>query len=199
MANTQVTAPPSFHVPTFIPLVEAAQIYNLSEKALTQLIQTGKIEAVKLPTGELLVAAESNGCELKTKEEIIAEEFAHLRGKAISASEASRKYSDKKGIGVPISQQSFSRWAEAGYIKVLGRGYRLELDEAEVAYCAKIYKEKYREYDGQMSGVRIFDDEGNPYRLKYAEVAEQMRAERRAKKQRTDPLLSQEQVVNKIA
>ncbi|MBE7550107.1 MAG: hypothetical protein HS126_03395 [Anaerolineales bacterium] len=83
MTNTQVTAP-SFRVPTFIPLVEAAQIYNLSEKALTQLIQTGKMRAVQLPTGELLVAAESNGHKPKTKEQIIREEFADLLGKPIS-------------------------------------------------------------------------------------------------------------------
>jgi hypothetical protein len=30
-----------------------------------------------------------------------------------------------------------------------------------------------------MSGVRIFDKNGNPYQLKYPEVAEQLRLERR--------------------
>jgi hypothetical protein len=33
-----------------------------------------------------------------------------------------------------------------------------------------------------MSGVRIFDDAGNPYRLKYPEVARQMRIERHERK-----------------
>jgi hypothetical protein len=63
-----------------------------------------------------VAATENNGATHKTKEQIIAEEFAHLRGQAISASEASRKYS--KIYGVPISHRIFSRWAEAGYIKV---------------------------------------------------------------------------------
>lgn len=169
-------------VPTYLPLVDAAQKYGLSEKALTQLIQAGKIEAVQLPTGELLVPADSNGSTPKTKEQIIAEEFTHLRGQPISASEASRKYSQMFSVHIPY--QNFSRWAEAGYIEVKERGYRLLLDEADAAYCAKIYSQKYREYGGHMSGVHIFDEAGNPYQLKYKEVAEQMRMERRAQKRR---------------
>lgn len=170
-------------VPTYLPLVDAAQKYGLSEKALTQLIQAGKIEAVQLPTGELLVPADSNGSTPRTKEQIIAEEFAHLRGRTISVSEASRKYSQM--FGVQIVHANFSRWTTAGYIKILERGYRLLLDEADAAYCAKIYAEKYREYSGQMSGVHVFDEMGNPYQLKYREVAEQMRMERRARKEKS--------------
>lgn len=75
-------------IPTYLPLAEAAQKYGLSENVLTQQIQAGKIEAVQLPTGELLVAAESNGQELKTKAEIIVEKFAHLLGEVINAYEA---------------------------------------------------------------------------------------------------------------
>jgi hypothetical protein len=48
-----------------------------------------------------------------------------------------------------------------------------------VAYCAEVYAQKYQEYAGKMAGVRIFDDKGDPYQLKYPEVAEQMRTERR--------------------
>src|SRR5512136_2973136 len=164
-----VQNPPS-RIPTYLPLAEAARRHGLSAKVLTQLIQAGKIGAVQLSSGEVLVAADNNnGHGYKTKAEIIAANFAHLRGQPISASEASRKYSTDE---VSISQRSFSRWAEAGYIKVLDRGYRLQLDEADVAYCAKIYTEKYRKYGGQMQGVQVFDEEGNPYQLKYQEVAE---------------------------
>jgi hypothetical protein len=169
------------NIPTYLPLRTAAQKYGLSEKVLTQLVQTGKIEAVKLPSGELLVSAE-NG-QLRTKDEIIAQEFAHLRGQAISASEASRKYSKKYGI--PIPYQNFSRWADSGYIAIKSRGYRLQLDEADVAYCAEIYAEKYKEYDGQMQGVPVFDEDGNPYQVKHQEVAEQKRTERRQLKELT--------------
>jgi hypothetical protein len=113
----------------------------------------------------------------KTKKEIISQEFAHLRDQTISASEASRKYS--KIFGVNIPQPNFSRWAEAGYIEVRERGYRLRLNEADVAYCAKIYTEKYEEYGGKIQGVPIFDEYGNPYQLKYKDIAQQKRVKRR--------------------
>lgn len=71
-----------------------------------------------------------------------------MRGQAIKVSDAIRNYSTAE---VSISQKNFSNWAKAGYIKVLGRGYRLLLDEADVAYCAKIYTEKYHKYGGQMA------------------------------------------------
>lgn len=161
-------------VPTYVPLSEAARKYDLSEKVLTQLIQAGKIEAVRLPSGELLVSAE-NG-QYKSKEEIIAEEFSHLLGETISASEASRRYSDDQ---IKIYPSRFSDWAKAGYIASEFDGYRLLLDEAEVAYCAKIYRAKYEEYGGRLTGVTIFDEDGNPYQLKYPEVAQRMRSERR--------------------
>jgi len=172
------------NIPTYLPLPKAAQKYGLSEKALTQLVQAGKIEAVRLPSGEVLVPADNGSKALQTKEEIIATKFAHLCEQPISASEASRKYSDIHDV--PISHVLFSRWARAGYITVMKRGYRLQMDEAEVAYCAEIFAQKYQEYDGRMSGVRIFDENGNPYQLKYPEVAEQLRIERRLARQMVD-------------
>ncbi len=183
MANTQVTGPPSFHVPTFIPLVEAAQKYNLSEKALTQLIQTGKIEAVQLPNGELLVAAESNGHKPKTKEQIIREEFADLLGKPISVHEAGKKYEVLSAI---------YGWVLAGYIRVIKknikRGQKKLVDEADVAYCATVYKERLKKYGGQLQGVPIFDEYGNPYELKYEDLAERRRIKRQAQKREIEKL-----------
>ncbi|MEW5959889.1 MAG: hypothetical protein AB1801_19375 [Chloroflexota bacterium] len=171
---------------TYLTVEEAARKYGVRKKVLTQLIADGMVQTRETSTGDLLVVAEKNGngLESQTKEEIIAARFAHLRAEPISASEASRKYS--KLHGVTISQPLFSRWAKAGHIEVLERGYRLQLDEADVAYCAEIYARKYSEYKGQMSGVRIFDEEGNPYQLKYPEVAEQLRAERRLTRQQAN-------------
>jgi hypothetical protein len=153
----------------------------VEEKVLTQLISAGMIEAVE-ENGETLVAVDkkengSNGKETQTKEEIIAAKFSNLRGQKISASEASRKYSEIHGIS--ITQQAFSRWAQLGYIIVLERGYRVQLDEADVAYCAAIFSKKYKEYDGQMRGVNVFDRDGDPYQVKYPEVAEDRRNLRR--------------------
>lgn len=169
--------------PTYLSIEEATRKYGVEKKVLTQLIEAGMIETRETPTGEMLVIADKNGNGHKpqTKEEIIATKFAHLRGQPLSASEASRRYS--KIHGVPISNQLFSRWSQLGHITVLERGYRLQLDEADVAYCAEIYAQKYKEYNGRMSGVRIFDDESNPYQIKYPEVAEQLREERRLARQ----------------
>ena len=164
--------------PTYLSLDEAARRYGVKEKVLTQLIADGMLQTRTTSSGELVVVADQNGNsqEPQTKEEIIAAKFAHLRGRTVSASEASRRYSEKYGI--TIGNELFSRWSRLGYIK-RESGYRLELDEADVAYCAEIYAEKYRKYGGQLRGVRIFDEDGNPYQLKYPEVAAQLRVARR--------------------
>ncbi len=165
---------------TYLPLKEAAKKHKVEEKVLTQLVAVGMIEAVE-ENGETLVAVDKNGNgkngkESQTKEGIIAVQFIHLCGQKISASEASRRYSEIHNV--PISNQLFSRWAKAGYITVLERGYRLQMDEAEVAYCAEVFAKKYKDYNGQMRGVHIFDEDGNPYELKYPEIAEQKRIQR---------------------
>lgn len=161
----------SLKIPTYLPLTEAAKKYGLSEAVLTQQIQAGKIEAVQLPTGELLVAAESNGYELKTKEEIITEKFAHLRGQAISPYTAEKEYHG-------IHRSNFIRWARAGYIKILHEEERLiEMDAADVAYCAYVYKQKKEKYEGRIAGVKIFDEEGNPYLVKYPDLSAKRRVE----------------------
>jgi hypothetical protein len=172
--------------PTYLSLEEAARKYGVKEKVLTQLIADGMLQARTTPSGELLVVADKNGNsqEPQTKEEIIAAKFAHLRSQPISVSEASRKYS--KTFGVTISQPLISRWVKLGYITVLNRGYRLQLDEAEVAYCTDVFAQKHREYEGRMQGVNIFDEDGNPYQLKYPEIAEQKRAQRRSERDYAD-------------
>ena len=77
------------NVPTYITLPEAAQKHGLSEQALTQLIQAGKIEAVQLPSGEVLVSASNSPQQFKTREQIIAEKFGELIEQPITVSKAS--------------------------------------------------------------------------------------------------------------
>jgi hypothetical protein len=111
MPSVQITQ--SSNVPTFIPLSDAVRKFGLPRKVLTEQIQAGKIEAVKLPTGDLLVADKlDNGYQNKTKEQIVAEKYSHLRGRIISASSASRKYSEIHGV--LISSQLFGRWVAGG-------------------------------------------------------------------------------------
>lgn len=164
--------PSQANIPTYLPLDQAARHYGLSKKVLTQQIQAGKIQAVRLPSGDLLVAAENNGQNYQTKEEIIADKFTNLQGVVITPYAAEKKYG--------IHRSNFIRWARAGYIEIIQEAERLvELDAADVAYCAYVYEQKKIEYEGSLAGVTIFDEYGNPYKLKYKEVAEQMRYERR--------------------
>ena len=152
------------NVPTYLPLSEAAQKHGLSEQALTQLIQAGKIEAVQLPSGELLVIADKNSLP-KTKAQIIEEQFSHLRGQSITVSDAAEDYD--------LHRDTVLLWTKKGYITPLkqgGRGSRMELDKAEVAYCAKIYHERKGK-----RGVRLFDEHGNPYQLKHPQLAKKRR------------------------
>jgi hypothetical protein len=51
MRNGKSSANLQLKVPTYLPLSEAAQKYDLSEQVLIQLIQAGKMEAVRLPSG----------------------------------------------------------------------------------------------------------------------------------------------------
>jgi len=155
---------------TYIPLPEAIRKYGMSRNTLLERIKSGTLSAAKLPDGEYLVAEN----ELDPSLNIKREDFEHLRGRKISVSESSRKYN--------IPHTNFSRWAKLGYITVLERGWKVLLDEADVAYCAAVYHAKYQLYQGRMMGVSIFDKDGNPYRLKYREVAANLRAERRKRR-----------------
>ena len=156
------------NIPTYLPLPKAAQKYGLSEKVLTQLVQAGKIEAVRLSSGEVLVPADNGSKIPQTKDEIISEKFAHLRRKPISAHAAQERYG--------VHHTNFIRWARAGYINILSEQKRLiELDEAGVAYCAYVYHQKRDEYGGKIAGVKLFDQNGNPYQVKYPDLSAKRR------------------------
>jgi hypothetical protein len=119
------------------------------------------------------VSAEHNGNDaqnLKTKEQIIVAEFTHLRGQPITVTDAANNYD--------LHRDTVLEWTKKGYITPLrqgGRGSRMELDEAEVAYCAKIYHER-----GGGRGVRLFDENGDPYQLKHPQLAEHRRKQRKS-------------------
>ncbi len=155
--------------PTYLSLKEAAKKHNVEEEVLTQLIAAGMIEAVE-ENGETLVAVDkngngNNGKEPQTKEEIIAAKFAHLCGQPIHVTDAAQRYH--------IPRNTIVRWARRGYINVLEAGYRMELDEADVAYCAYVYNK--RKEEGIVFGSRLFDEDGNPYQIKYPDLAKKRR------------------------
>jgi hypothetical protein len=153
---------------TYVPLKHAAQTYGIPEKTLLERVKSGSIASAQLPNGELLVADHDIDPSLKIKRE----DFEHLRGQKIGMSSVLKKYG-----GVP--RTTIYNWIKSGFVNVLERGHRIFLDEADIAYCTTIYNLKAKIYDGQMSGVRVFDEDGNPYQIKYPEVAAQLRSERR--------------------
>ncbi len=152
-------------VPTYLPLPEAARKYDLSESVLTQLIHAGKIEAVQLPSGELLVPANNDSKKIRTKEQIITGKFAHLRGQQITVTEAAEKYN--------VERRNLLNWKNKGYITVLKPGYQMELDEAEVAYCVEVFRKQQE--SGIKYGTPLLDENGLPYKLKHPDLSKRRR------------------------
>lgn len=172
--NNSVSQTPDqkLSVPTYIPLPEAARRYDLSEKMLTQLVQAGKIEAVRLLSGEVLVPANNDTHKIKTKEQIIAEKFKELIDQPITITEASRKYN--------IPGSTIREWIPLEYVHIINfGGYPMKLDEAEIAYCAEVYHE--RKASGIRSGAPLLDENGLPYELKHPELSKYRRRKRRQK------------------
>jgi hypothetical protein len=139
----------------------------VKKKVLTQLIADGMVQTRETSTGDLLVVAENNGNnqDSQTKEEIIAANFAHLRERGITISQAVESYE--------VPDSTIRNWVSLGFIAVVDTGYPMKVDEADVAYCAKVYHER-----GGQSGTRLFDKRGNPYQLKHPGLAEYRRRKR---------------------
>jgi hypothetical protein len=155
-------------VPVFILISDAARKHNLSEKVLTQFIQDGKIEAVQLPSGELLVP-DNDLDKAKSKKQIIAEKFSELQGQPITISQASKKYR--------VPGTTIREWIPLGYIRVIDDDdYPMKLDEAEVAYCAYIYHQRKASQVG--FGVPLLDEDGLAYELKHPELSQYRRKRR---------------------
>ncbi len=155
---------------TYLSLEKAARKYGVKKKVLTQLIEAGMIQTRETSTGELLVVADKNGNDQdpQTKKEIIAAKFAHLRGQLISAYDAQKQYG--------IHRNNFMKWARSGYIEILDATSRpIQMNKADVAYCAYVYNKKKIDYGGNLAGATIFDEDGNPYQVKYPDLAARRR------------------------
>ena len=139
--------------PRYIPIDEAADKYSLPLKELEIAAKSGKIRAIRVGN-DVLVREMDLKPVAQNKIVINKKDFDHLSGKAISISDASRKY------GLPTS--TLSRWSQKGYIKRLGKeGKKVLLDEADVAYRVAIYRSL-----GGRAGIWAFDQKGKPYQLK---------------------------------
>ncbi len=119
-------------LPTYIPLSEAALRYAVPEKILFQAIEDEVIRAAEI-NKQVVVAAQDVSLLLLLDISIKPE----LCAKPIRVTEASRKYA--------VSQANLTRWADAGYIRILDRGPKLlVLDEGEVQRAVKIFDQAYQ-------------------------------------------------------
>ncbi len=84
-----------------------------------------------------------------------------LIGQPITVTEAVQKYN--------IPQTTLLEWAKKGIVTVVEKGYRTKIDEADIAYCAKLYHE--RKNSGIGFRAPLLTDDGLPYELKHPKLA----------------------------
>ncbi len=185
-------------IPTFIPLNEAAARTGWTVERLRELVAAGTIMAGKLPDGEVIIAVDANGTAIETPAEaetspqsevqqpqlplaaagddinaqlaaIKRDDFKHLKGQGITVSEAARKYD--------VNRSTILKWTKQQYIAILKPGYRMELDEADVAYCATIHA--IRRKTGVRFGAPLLDETGMPYLLKHPALSRYRREQKK--------------------
>jgi predicted site-specific integrase-resolvase len=128
---------------TYLPLQIAAERYHVDSQTLHHAIRAGTVRAIQNSQGEVLVAGEDIGVM-----QIEPEVDPDLQGKPIRAIEASNKYN--------VSHVNLSRWAEAGYIRVLERGPKLlVLDEAEVKRAVEVFHQARHETGSPVRAGRV--------------------------------------------
>jgi hypothetical protein len=147
-----------------IPIRQAAAAMGQPVKRLKALIQAGKMKAALDEHGEIIVSKRDTEMPDKSK-------FEHLRGQPITVTEASEKYN--------VNRRTIIKWVSKGHIKNFTKGerQRMQLDEADVAYCAAVYHSR-----GGHQGTRVLDEFGRPYQLSESKQATYRRAYRRKKK-----------------
>jgi predicted site-specific integrase-resolvase len=160
-------------LPILIPISEAARKYGLEEARLRQLVEKGKIRA-GIVAGEMVVSEEEvqkrvereiqktaereQGSGVRKEDLPEYQKYAHLRGKPIWIRKAEEIY------GIP--NQTLWRWMKAGIITCLGKsGNKVLMDEADVAYCNEIYKQRGKQ------GRILFNPDGTPYKPKTGSFA----------------------------
>ena len=137
-------------IPTYIPIKDAAAKYGYALSDLKRLAQSGKIKAVQLPDGDMIVS--ENSVKEKTRKEDLPEykKHAKLANETTWVSKAARDYD--------LPHSTISRWTQLGHIKQMGKqGNKTLLSAQDMAYCAEIYQTR----GGQ--GKRIFNPDGTPY------------------------------------
>ena len=136
---------------------------KLDLKKLLNSLPAGAKITIETPEGDVIVQ------QTPTKADIINTNYAGLVGAAITVTDAAEKYD--------VGRRTILEWKKNGYITVLKDGYRMELDEADVAYCAGIYNERTEAGIGY--GAPLLDDAGLPYQLKRPGLAKYRKKRRK--------------------
>ncbi len=166
-----MTTVPLTKLERILPLTQAAKRLGLSEGTLRELIGSGKVRAAVLPGGEIGVSeisAQQAAIYEKINERLRAvkrESFARLHRQPITMAEAIVKYK--------VPKTTLRTWIGQGYIAVLQSGYGSTFDEADVAFCAEVYR--IRKEFGSLSGVPLLTDKGKPQEIKNTRLAEYRR------------------------
>jgi hypothetical protein len=130
---------------------------DLTKNLLTNMPTGAKLEATKLSTGEIMVTTLET--YMQTKEDILKERYEHLLGKTITVTEAAEKYQ--------VPRSTLQSWIyRSGYIQINQDSYPQTVNEAEVAYCVDIYRQRR----AQGSKAPLLDDDGSPYELKHPDL-----------------------------
>lgn len=146
-----------------MPTLTKSQLIDL----LTNLPPETRIQVDQPPGSSLSVdILTEEKTVTQTKADILQAEYADLIGKEITVSDAAKKYN--------IPRQTILNWKNSNYITVLETGYRLILDEADVAYCADIYHDRKESGIG-FYGSPLLDEDGLPYKLKHPSLAKYRR------------------------
>jgi predicted site-specific integrase-resolvase len=139
------------HLEFFVTPEQAALQLRVDLDSIYQLADEGKLRAAVMTDGNVGISQLSIN-EMLPKESLPEYQVnAGLLGVPISINEAGRKYK--------LNTSTLTRWMQRGLIRQLGNdGRKTLLDEADVAYCAGVY----RQNSGQ--GKWAFDDAGRPYK-----------------------------------
>ena len=153
---------------TLGPVKSLAKRLEVTEADLRTMIEKGKINLGIAPNGEIMVEENPQADDINAQLAAIRrEDFEHLRQNRISVTEGASKYN--------LHRDTVRIWVKKGYIVPLdipkgrGRGSRMILDEADVAYCAEIHNT--RQQAGVYAGAPLLDEQGKPNLLKHPDLS----------------------------
>lgn len=117
---------------------------------------SAKIDISHLPGKDMITVTSS-------KQELIKQKYPALVGQAITVTEAANKYA--------INRDTILEWVNKGYLAVITSGYRMTIDNADVAYCAEVYHARKRAGFGFSGAAPLLDEHGLPYTIKHPDLS----------------------------